>query len=295
MATHNGATHLDEQLASIAAQDHTNWALWVSDDGSTDGTRDKVRAFAACHTSHDIRLFDGPQKGAAANFLSLICHPDLPPHPITLSDQDDIWRPEKLRLALDALDGLSEPAVYSAQSEHITVKGAHIRNSRPHHGQPSFGNALVQNRVAGHCATLNPAALALLRRIGPVDVPFHDWWIYLLVTGCGGQVIVHRDIVLSYRQHAQNVLGGNQRRFASLMRLLMVFSTGFKVWQNRNLLALETAHPYLQPQARAILKAWTKAPTKGFGRARLMKECGLNRDTPIATAVLRLAALLGRV
>ncbi len=294
MATYNGESFLHEQLESIASQHHQNWSLWVSDDGSTDGTKQILQSFAEQHPSHDIRLIEGPQKGAAANFLSLLCHPDLSNQFVAIADQDDIWRPEKLSLALNALKGTKEPTLYGAQSEHISPTNRSIGNSRVHEGKPSFGNALVQTRVSGHSATLNPAALNLVRKIGAVEVPFHDWWICVLITGTGGNVIVANDIVLSYRQHTNNVLGGNQRRFAALGRIFSVFNGRYKCWHQQNLKALEKAHDQLSLEARALLATWNQAPSLGLKRARLLDQLGIVRDRPTGTLLLKIAAFFGR-
>ena len=40
MGTRNDAAYLRQQLASLKAQDHPHWSLWISDDGSTDDPRD---------------------------------------------------------------------------------------------------------------------------------------------------------------------------------------------------------------------------------------------------------------
>lgn len=295
LASYQGAAHLGAQLDSFAAQDHADWALWVSDDGSRDGTRAIVDRFAAAHPDHDIRLIDGPRRGAAANFLSLLCHPDLPAGHVAISDQDDIWYPHKLSHALMVLSHLDGPAVYSAQSRHISATGATLGLSRVHSGPPSFGNALVQNRVAGHCAVLTPQALALVRAVGPVPVPFHDWWLYLLITGAGGQVTVSPEVVLDYRQHDTNVLGAHRGALAALTRAAMVLGPTWRDWQAANRAALDRAHTHLTPEARALLAALDAAPARGLPRVRAQTRLGITRDRRAATAFLRLAALLGRV
>lgn len=296
MATRDGAAHLGAQLASIVAQDHPHWALRISDDGSTDGTRALLRAFADAHPGHDIRLVEGPRRGsAAANFLSLLCDPDLGPGPVALADQDDVWYPARLSRGLAALQGVEGPAVWSAQSRHIAADGRPIGPSRVHRGAPSFGNALVQNRVAGHCATLNPAALALVRAAGPVTVPFHDWWLYQLVAGAGGQVIVSDEIMLDYRQHGRNVLGGNRRRLAGTRRALQVLGPVFRDWMAQNRAALETALPLLTPEARRLLGAFDAAPRAGPGRVAALRRLGILRDAPGASAFLQVAAFFGRL
>jgi len=295
LASCQGAIHLAQQLDSFIAQDHDDWALWVSDDGSTDGTPDIVSALRAAHPGRDIRLLPGPCRGPAANFLSLLCHPDLPEGPVALSDQDDIWYPHKLSHALRALEGIAGPAVYSAQSRHIAEDGTPLGGSRVHGGMPSFGNALVQNRVAGHCATLNPAALRLVRAAGPVDVPFHDWWLYLLISGAGGRVRVSDEAVLDYRQHRGNVLGPHRGMLAGLTRAAKVLGPVYAGWQAANHAALKTAMPHLTTEARALLAALEAAPRRGIGRARAQARLGIARDRTSATAFLRLAAALGRV
>ena len=38
----------------------------------------------------------------------------------------------------------------------------------------------------------------------------HDWWAYQLVSGAGGTVIYDPEPFVAYRQHAGNLIGGNQ-------------------------------------------------------------------------------------
>lgn len=295
LASYQGAAHLAAQLDSIAAQDHTGWALWVSDDGSTDGTREIVETFRRETPGHEIRLVEGPGRGAAANFLALMCHPELPRTHVAIADQDDLWYPHKLSHALMALSRHPGPAVYSAQSRHVDGAGRGLGLSRVHSGTPSFGNALVQNRVAGHCAVLTPEALDLVRAAGVVDVPFHDWWLYLLISGAGGTVTVSPEVVLDYRQHGDNVLGAHRGLLAGLSRAAMVLGPTYARWQASNHAALTRARPLLTPEAGRLLDALDAAPPRGIGRARLHARLGLTRDRPGATTFLRLAALLGRV
>ncbi len=101
MATLNGERYLPDQLDSIARQSHRDWRLFVSDDGSTDATRAILSDFAR---QHPVTVVSGPALGcAAANFLSALCHPDLPAGPVALADQDDVWLDGKLARAFRRL------------------------------------------------------------------------------------------------------------------------------------------------------------------------------------------------
>ena len=100
MATFNGARFVPRQLASIAAQTRRPDVLVVSDDGSTDATRDLVEEFARS-APFAVRMIDGPRSGLADNFWQAAQQAgcDL----IAWADQDDEWSPSKLELCVAAL------------------------------------------------------------------------------------------------------------------------------------------------------------------------------------------------
>ncbi len=293
LATFQGAAHLREQLASIASQEGVNWVLRASDDGSDDGTLEVLTQFCAAYPDR-VTLRAGPRRGAAANFLTMLCAPDLAPAPVVLSDQDDIWYPTKLKQALSRLETVPGPAVYTARSRHIDAMGRPLGLSRRPRGAPSFGNALVQNRVSGHAAVLNPQALALVRAVGPVDVPFHDWWLALLITGAGGTVVEDDAVVLDYRQHGENVLGAPRGWRARLIRAVRVLGPEGRRIMAANRTALARAAPFLTDDARALLARLDTAPAHGPGRLRALSRLGVRRDAATAQAVLALAATFGR-
>ncbi|UOA29055.1 glycosyltransferase [Pseudosulfitobacter sp. DSM 107133] len=294
LCTRNGAAHLGAQLDSYVAQTHGDWDLWVSDDGSDDATRDILETFARNHgAGRTIRIIDGPQQGVAANFLSLLCHPDLPAQPVALSDQDDVWLPEKLALGLRDLGGAA-PCLYGAQSVHVDEDLTPIGHSLGG-GTAGFGNALVQNIVSGHSAMMNAAALALVRAAGvPGGIPYHDWWLYQLISGAGGHVIVRPDKVLLYRQHGTNTMGSHQGTRALLTRLGQLLGTTFGGWVAANTTALRRCETVLNPSARTVLSD-LQSHKRGPARLRVFRRHGITRQGRLGTAALYLAVLLGRV
>lgn len=295
MATRNGAAWLGPQLASIAAQDHRHWALWVSDDGSSDATRALVADFAADHPDHAIRLLDGPGQGAAQNFLALVTHPDMPATAyVALCDQDDVWLPGKLSRGLAQLAGINGPAVYGAQSLHIGPGGRTFGRSRRPRRPVCIRNAVVQNMVSGHSMILNPAAVALARRAGrPPGIGFHDWWLALLVLAVGGQVVVDPATVLHYRQHAANVIGAPVGLAAQWRRIGLLFGRDYAGWIAANLAGLQAVD--LTPLAQAIVTDLRAEPQAGLTKIRALRRWRIHRQTGFSTILLYLAALLGLV
>jgi hypothetical protein len=306
LATRNGAAHLSAQLASYLAQDHTAWDLWVSDDGSEDDTLAILQAFRDAHgRGRDIRILSGPQRGSAANFLSLLCHPDLPPGPVALSDQDDVWLPHKLRRAVAALQGAGAVALYGGQSLHVDADLRITGRSKLGQARPAFSNALTQNIVSGHSTVLSAGALDLVRRAGPQKVPHHDWWLYQLVSAAGGDVLIDPEPVLHYRQHGANVMGAHQGFRALAERAAQVMGRDYGNWIATNLDALNTVDNLLSAPNRALVKALRAHPrpdsdAKGraraaWMRARCMWQHGLYRQGRVQTVLFYIAVVLGRV
>lgn len=301
LCTYNGATHLEAQLASYVAQTYAHWDLWVSDDGSGDATRALLEAFARAHgAGRKIRILKGPRAGVAANFLSLLCLPDFPDQPCALSDQDDVWLPEKLALGMAEMEW-GTPCLYGAQSIHTDAELNPVGHSLGGGtsgviGVPSFGNALVQNIVSGHSALLNASALAVVRAAGvPQGIPYHDWWLYQLISGTGGCVVVRPDAVLLYRQHGANAMGSHQGLRANLVRVVQVFGQTYGGWIAANTAALRAVQDLLTPQTRAMLAALGDAPPRaGLARLRVLRRHGIARQGRVGTVSLYLAVLLGR-
>ncbi len=96
MCTFNGAQYLGEQLASLLAQIRLPDELIICDDGSRDNTCDILRAFAG-KVPFEIHIHvNETTLGSTKNFEKIIslCSGDI----IALSDQDDVWYPQKLSL-----------------------------------------------------------------------------------------------------------------------------------------------------------------------------------------------------
>ncbi len=297
LCTYNGARFLQEQLNSYLTQTDTAWDLWVSDDGSTDETRDIILAFQQkVADKHKVHLLAGPRKGAAANYLFLMTHPDIPTGLTALSDQDDIWQPDRLARARAALSGQNGATLYGAQSLYCGANGHITGASSVPKRPPSFENALVQNIVSGHTAAFNADALHLIQKAGPPaqPIPFHDWWIYQLITGAGGHVIIDPKTTVIYRQHDSNAIGAATRLNTKILRLWQLLNGTFYDWMSLNLTALKAVSVLLEPSAVTRITLLLAHPRR-IGLRRLSAFTGLIRQSRAHTALLLVAVFLGRL
>ncbi|GAB1478345.1 hypothetical protein MASR2M74_08910 [Paracoccaceae bacterium] len=69
---------------------------------------------------------------------------------------------------------------------------------------PGLRNALVQNFAGGNTMMLNRARIAMAAADEAVRMVLHDWWLYQLIIGAGGQVIYDEVPLLLYRQPGTN-------------------------------------------------------------------------------------------
>lgn len=95
MCTYNGERFLREQMDSILAQTYPIHEIIISDDCSTDGTMDILREYAAKHTFIKIHQ-NARNKGCNQNFHDTFKFVSKETDYIAISDQDDIWFPEKV-------------------------------------------------------------------------------------------------------------------------------------------------------------------------------------------------------
>lgn len=299
LCTFRGEAYLARQLDTILAQTHDRWVLYVSDDGSDDGTKALLQAYQARIGEARLRLFDGPRQGFAANFFSLIARPDVRGDCYAFTDQDDEWDPCKLERAVAALSKQPRalPALYGSASVLIDAHGRTIGHSRLFTQPPSFANALVQNMVSGNTMVLNDAALALIRRGGTdLHVSAHDWWAYLLVTGYGGVMVYDTYPTIRYRQHGANLYGANVSWRAMWTRVSKLLRGDFRHWNAANVEALRRCWPLLDDASRRRLELFDRArraprATKLFHLLR----AGVYRQTWDGQLGLFVAALGNRI
>lgn len=300
MGTYNGADFLDAQLQSFRAQTHKAWELQVRDDGSRDTTVQVLQAFTR-QTNAPMQLHTGETMGFSANYMSLIKGLVHSTDCVAFSDQDDIWEPEKLARAVAALGECpsERPALYCARRWYWQSGGDKRQASPRQERAPSFRNALIENMAAGNTIVLNGAAARLAAQAAQRGgVPFaHDWWLYLLVIGAGGQVICDNGPpCLLYRQHARNVLGSGAGMVAQIKRKLLVLQGAFGERLQSNISEMERVQDLLTPENRAVLEQFRRARAAGLmARIKGLRALGLYRQSRMGTLGFWGAALLGRI
>ena len=279
LGTYNGARFLSEQMDSLESQTHQNWVLIASDDGSTDQTLAILHSYQNKWPQGKLVIKNGPQKGFCQNFLSLACDPEIVADYYAFCDQDDVWLPEKLTVALSKISGdqtVDTPFLYCGRTTYVTEELKRCGMSPLFVFPPSFRNALVQSIAGGNTMVFNQAAKTLIHKACIQNVPSHDWWAYLLISGAEGDVYYDSTPHLLYRQHEDALIGGSNSFTAKLERLSMLLEGRFHDWNTQNIAALNEVKHLIVKNHQEILALFEKLrDAKLSDRFRLMEICGL--------------------
>src|SRR6266481_3811519 len=213
--TFNGEKYLLEQLESISAQTRPPDEVVICDDRSSDKTVEIIGSFAK-DAAVPVRVeINERTLGSTLNFEQAIrlCSGDV----IVLSDQDDIWLPEKLEqlegiFARDPSVGLvfTDAELVDKDLKSLNRNLWELTLSKEDRRAMVDGRAfevLAQRHVVtGATMAFRSSFVDLILPI-PVNSAFvHDAWIALVISAAA-KVVALPERLIKYRQHAEQQLG----------------------------------------------------------------------------------------
>lgn len=218
MTTYNGERYIGEMIDSIVAQEHTNWKLIVSDDGSTDRTLEIVDQYVAQFPEKIVHYSSGQRFGNPQyHFMHLLTNFHNAPY-IMFSDQDDVWHRDKLSKTYAMMKKVEKDTTVPAMVHtDLKVVDAQLNELHPSFHQLtkldggclSLNHILIQNPVAGCTMMFNQALAELATQVIPDQyIIMHDWWLTLLASACGTTGYLC-EATIDYRQHGNNSVGAS--------------------------------------------------------------------------------------
>lgn len=205
LSTYDGERYLREQLESLRTQQDVRVILHARDDGSTDKTAAILREHAKIWQEL-ANITSGPNMRPVASFMHLLRSAPTAEY-YAFCDQDDVWLPNKLSRAVEAISQQSGPALYCANVSLVDECLNLLAIAAPHEDL-SFEHLLFENFATGCTIVMNNQARDLLTQVAPdpCAIVMHDWWCALVIAALGH---VHYDAqpMIQYRQHSDNVVG----------------------------------------------------------------------------------------
>ncbi|GAB1358719.1 glycosyltransferase family 2 protein [Porphyromonadaceae bacterium] len=208
IATYNGAPYIKEQIDSILSQLSGDDEVIVSDDGSSDNT---LSIIAAMNDARIKIVENKKRKGIIGNFENALYN--ARGEYIFLSDQDDIWLPDKVKVCVQQLQ-TADMIVHDATI--VDSKGDILNDSffAHHHSRNGYWNNLLRNSFLGCCIAFKKEFLTYILPIPPIAM--HDIWIGLIISRKGKVVFVNMPLI-AYRRHENNASTTAEKSNLSLL------------------------------------------------------------------------------
>jgi len=209
MATYNGEKYLREQLDSIYNQTYKNIEVIVCDDCSADTTIKILEDYKQKYGL--IYYINKKNLGHVKNFEKAIslCKGDF----IALSDQDDIWLPEKIEILLHEIQVYSliySDVKYIDANDNVFVESEReilqlekkilIRSFK----DVSFFDSEYKIGYTKGCTMLFKREVAKKAIPIPDFERQHDWWINIVALRLNGIKYYSKPLML-YRKHSDNL------------------------------------------------------------------------------------------
>ncbi|MEI6752667.1 MAG: glycosyltransferase family 2 protein [Paludibacter sp.] len=223
IATYNGEKYIREQLLSILGQITPIDEVIISDDGSTDAT---LKVIADINDSR-IKVYKAGYRNFKKNFENALNHASG--EYIFLSDQDDIWLPNKYTRCLELLNSydlvVTDSIVVNEELKEIIPSFFRYYKS----GKGVLKN-IFNNTYFGACMAfkrkilVNALPLPLTKEIG------HDVWLGLVAEMIGSVYFLEEPYLL-YRRHSNALTNistnlsnrSNRKLYIKLMSRFIVF------------------------------------------------------------------------
>lgn len=215
MATWNGAAYLEEQLASIVNQSYIPDEIVVVDDGSCDDSFEIAQRILSSYCGKVILKKNKFNMGYGASFLLAysMCSGDV----IFFSDQDDVWRHEKINTVMAVFEKDVNALVVLHDFSVITQEGKEVI--------PSYYDEIL---LAGKSSLYSIKGCTMAVRRAPLKPIVNSidktlWKHDVLFAAIGlatRNIRIVNSSLINHRIHSSNTSGRLSKRKTILIRLL---------------------------------------------------------------------------
>lgn len=213
MATYNGEKFIKQQLQSILSQLSDSDEVIISDDNSVDNTVSIIQSFE----DQRIKIFNSRFQSPLFNFENALLNSsgDI----IFLSDQDDVWLPNKVEVTLEYMKiyncVISDAAIIDDRGNTINDSFFNLNNSKS-----GLLMNLMSNAYLG-CAMCFDRKILECALPFPKDIEMHDWWLGL-ISEVYGKTYFCDDVLFKYRRHSNNFSHSSERSINNIYKKISI-------------------------------------------------------------------------
>ncbi|MER2104683.1 MAG: glycosyltransferase [Pseudomonas atacamensis] len=230
LAAYNGIQWIEEQLNSIQDQQGVDVAVYISVDPSTDNTERWCAEYAERFDNVTILPTIGMFGGASRNFFRLIRDVDFKEYDfVAFADQDDVWCPQKLVIAVSTMNDKKA----DAYSSNVTAFWPDGRTCVLDKAQSQVKWDFLFEAAGPGCTYVlskyfsEQLKLSIIEQWSRIQtVSLHDWYCYAFARSRGFRWFIDSTPSLLYRQHDRNQMGANK----GIVSLVYRFKTITSGW-----------------------------------------------------------------
>ena len=257
LATYNGEKYLKEQLDSILNQTYSNFRLLISDDCSTDNTKNILEEYE----KKDERIkiyFQKENLGVIKNFEFLLKKVENKYY--MFADQDDIWKKYKIEKSLKKIQDENCDLVYSdlevvdenlntIYESYWKLKGFYKKIKKYN----NFESLYLNNFVTG-CTIISKKELIdkVLPFPNTSKYVLHDYWLALIISQYG-KISYIEEPLIKYRQHKSNNIG-SKKKSSELKSLEEVRNLFIKVKKEHFKVFIENEEKFIDDKVKILNK-----------------------------------------
>lgn len=215
LATYNGEKFVKEQIESILNQTYENFNLIISDDASTDNTLNILEEYEKKDTR--IKVFKKEKnEGLIDNFEFLL--KNVTSDYFMFSDQDDIWKKDKIEKSINKLKEENSGLVYTdleiVDEKLNVIYPSYWKYKQIYKKIIKYNNfeALYLNNFVTGCTIL--AKSKYIKDILPLPrnskFVLHDYWTALIISA-KDKISYVEEPTIQYRQHKNNRVGSSRK------------------------------------------------------------------------------------
>jgi glycosyltransferase involved in cell wall biosynthesis len=216
--TYNRWPMIAEAVESVLEQGYGSFEIIVVDDGSTDGTKERLKKYGS-----SVLVISRQRSGVAAsrNYGVSVAQGRY----LAFLDSDDLWLPQKLTIQTTFME--QHPEVKICQTEEIWIRGGVKVNPKAKHAKPSGD---IFRRSLDFCL-VSPSAVMMTRNLldqfGGFDESFpvcEDYDLWLRIAKDHAIALIPEPLVVKRGGHADQLShstwGMDRYRVQSLRNLL---------------------------------------------------------------------------
>lgn len=223
LASYNGEKYIKEQLNSIVRQKKVDKSIVIFDDNSSDRTIEISSNFLINQKEIDFKIIKRNKRtGSAANNFMMALSELLAGKIlniknfdyVALSDQDDVWEPDKLNYAVEKLE-----KGYDLFFSDLKILKNGLKTKQTilkcNYEFKKY-DYLFEGGSAGCTYVFNKSILNVLVKnfdkleISDTTVFSHDWFIYFIVRVNKFRIFKSKISHIFYRIHSSNQYGSNK-------------------------------------------------------------------------------------